>query len=370
MTTKIVSSGYYGFANAGDEAMLSAIVGSLLALLPDAEITVITGNPAATAKSHGVKTVHRFNVFAIISALSRCDLLISGGGSLLQDVTSSRSIYYYLGIIQTAIVFKRPVMLYAQGIGPVTGTLAKNLVKTVLQHVDVIGVRDEDSQETLVRMGVTRPPVHVTADAVLSVPVPAPARGVEILAAKGVSAAEKKVAVAFRDWQSMKNHKGELARAVDRLTAKEKCRIIFIPMQYPADVGAAKEIASLMAEDAIVLEEAYNTEEFMSLMGAVDLVIANRLHALVFAAVMNTPMTAVSYDPKIDAFMTLIGGSICCTMEDFDSEHIVTDAVTKLMHKSLPQPVRERIEDLERRSRRNAALAGELIRKTCHQVTT
>lgn len=119
--TRVVISGYYGFANAGDEAMLAAIVGSLKDIIPDVSITVITGNCRMTRENHNVQAVHRLNFFAIAAAIRRCDILISGGGSLLQDVTSARSLYYYLWIMKIALFFKKPVMLYAQGIGPVRG---------------------------------------------------------------------------------------------------------------------------------------------------------------------------------------------------------------------------------------------------------
>ena len=56
----IVISGYYGFNNAGDEAMLTAILQALRNTFDDPEITVISGNPEATAKAFGVRAVPRF----------------------------------------------------------------------------------------------------------------------------------------------------------------------------------------------------------------------------------------------------------------------------------------------------------------------
>ena len=92
--SRLVISGYYGFGNAGDEAMLAAILEAILEVVPEADITVISGNPRHTAEKHGVKAVGRFDVTGIFNAIKRCDLLISGGGSLLQDVTSNRSLDY------------------------------------------------------------------------------------------------------------------------------------------------------------------------------------------------------------------------------------------------------------------------------------
>ena len=43
--SKILISGYYGFANAGDEAMLTAIIESLRQVEKNVELTVLSGNP-------------------------------------------------------------------------------------------------------------------------------------------------------------------------------------------------------------------------------------------------------------------------------------------------------------------------------------
>ena len=144
--TRLVISGYYGFGNAGDEAMLAAILEAILEVVPDADITVISGNPGHTAANHGVKAIGRFDMFGILNAIGRCDLLISGGGSLLQDVTSKRSLYYYLSIITLATSFGKRVMLYAQGIGPLRRKRARQIVGQVLNKVTMITVRDERSK--------------------------------------------------------------------------------------------------------------------------------------------------------------------------------------------------------------------------------
>ena len=117
--SKIVISGYYGFANAGDEAMLTAIIKALRSTEKSVDLTVLSGNPEATAAKHRVSSIYRFNPLEIFKSLYDCELLLSGGGSLLQDVTSKRSLLYYLSIIALGIILKKKVMLFAQGIGPI-----------------------------------------------------------------------------------------------------------------------------------------------------------------------------------------------------------------------------------------------------------
>lgn len=359
--SKVVISGYYGFANAGDEAMLSAIIGSLRDIMPHVEITVITGNCQMTRKHHNVHTVHRMNFLAIAAAIRRCDILISGGGSLLQDVTSTRSLYYYLLVMRIALFFHKPVMLYAQGIGPVRGEKARQAVRRVLQQVTVIGVRDSESKRELASLGVTAPPVHVTADAVLSMHPVDKKIGFYLLKKAGVTGIRTRVGVAVRDWQGMRGYKEEIAKAADELQRRLDARIIFIPMQYPADVKAGEDIAAMMETEAVVLREGYNTVEFMSLIGCMDAVIANRLHALVFASLMEVPVTAISYDPKIDSFIQLIGEKLCGTVETVSAGDLVADVTRKLAAGGIAPDVKARLNHLRRQSLRNAYLALRII---------
>lgn len=163
----VVLSGYYGFDNAGDEALLAAIVGTLQKLRPDIHLMVFSANPERTQKMHGVEAISRFNIINLIKTLRRADLLLSGGGSLLQDVTSWRSILYYLGVVMLALWLKTPVMFYAQGIGPIRRTWARWLTRQVGNRVQLITLRDEDSYQELRLLGVSRPPIYVTADPVL-----------------------------------------------------------------------------------------------------------------------------------------------------------------------------------------------------------
>ena len=48
--SNIVISGYYGFGNAGDEAMLAAMIEALSDLDPHLNIIVLSGNPEDTRR--------------------------------------------------------------------------------------------------------------------------------------------------------------------------------------------------------------------------------------------------------------------------------------------------------------------------------
>ena len=125
-TNKIVLSGYYGFDNIGDEAVLFSIITALRKEIKDVHITVLSNNPDKTKALYGVESVNRWDIKAVARSIKESDLLISGGGSLLQDVTSSKTIPYYLAIVKIAQFYKKKVVFYSQGIGPVNKGISRD----------------------------------------------------------------------------------------------------------------------------------------------------------------------------------------------------------------------------------------------------
>ena len=112
---RLVLSGYYGFDNSGDEAVLQSI---LLALRAEGEAAgirvepiVLSGNPDRTRRMYGVEAVHRMKPTELLKAIRRCDGVISGGGSLLQDATGKLSIPYYLGVLKLAQWLGKPTYI-------------------------------------------------------------------------------------------------------------------------------------------------------------------------------------------------------------------------------------------------------------------
>lgn len=307
MEKRIVVSGYYGSKNAGDEAMLAAMLEVLRDLNPKLHITVISASPEDTAKRHGVESVSWIFMPAVFCALSRADLLISGGGSLLQNVTSRRSLYYYLAIIFLAVLLGKRVMLYAQGIGPIIGGLAETAMRLVLNRVDCITVRDKGSLEELSRLGIGKPAVTCTADPVLAIHPAAREAGQAIFSAYHVREGVPVVGISVRDWQHEEKFKAVMAEVSDAIVRELGAQVVYLPMQFPEDVHAAESIAALTHEPCTVLTGEYTTAEFLSLVGNMDLMLGIRLHALIFAGVMGVPRIGISYDPKIDRFLDSIG---------------------------------------------------------------
>ncbi len=361
--SNIVISGYYGFGNAGDEAMLNAIVDSIRDIEPTANITVISGNPSETSKKHNLQAVGTFAMFPIMSALMKADLLISGGGSLLQDATSIRNTYYYLSIMSMAKMLGKKVMLYAQGIGPLYNNSTRRAVAKVLKHVDYITVRDEISKEELLSLGITNVPIQVTADAVLAMHDPDLSIGENILSQYAMDLTKKRIGIAVRSWKSDTAYRSELAKALTKLKERDKVEAIFIPMSHPEDTEEAKAICALMPQSGVVLEGPFNTTELLALSGSIDVMIGIRLHALVFSSLLKKPVIGISYDPKIISFLQMIGQQAIGTMAELNGE-VLYERIHELLQDTSSYTVSfNRISELEQISKTNAFIALSLLEK-------
>ncbi|ABZ83452.1 polysaccharide pyruvyl transferase, putative [Heliomicrobium modesticaldum Ice1] len=296
----IVLSGYFGYDNAGDEALLKAMIETLKRLRPDVRIVVLSGKPAFTRRLHQVEAVHRYNPFSVILALSRADLVISGGGSLLQDVTGILTIPYYLLVIVLARLFGKKVMFYAQGIGPVRRAFGKTLIRMVANKVHLITLRDFPSQQRLRQWGVEAPPIVVTADPVFSL---YKRREHPISRTTG----PKRVIFSLRRWPDFTELESSVLAVAEYLLS-QGWRVSFLPMHRTEDTRYSIELASQLKHPAVeVLQHHTDFHGAITSIGEADLVIALRLHALIFATMQGVPVVGIAYDPKVKDMMNEMG---------------------------------------------------------------
>ena len=143
MSKKICISGYYGFDNFGDEIILKVLTSNLNIY----DITVFSSNPEKTSGLYNVKSVYTFSFLGVIKSLISCDCLISGGGSLLQDSTSVKSLIYYLFIISFSLFLRKNVIIFAQGIGPINNKFLSAYTFFLLKRASYVSVRDIKSYE-------------------------------------------------------------------------------------------------------------------------------------------------------------------------------------------------------------------------------
>lgn len=297
----IVVSGYYGFGNTGDEAVLAGIVDSLRAMTASARITAFSATPDATSAQHRIQAVDRNNWRLMSNYIKECDLLISGGGSLLQDVTSALSPLYYLNIIRLGLRARKPVMLYAQGFGPLNRPLNRAVARRLLNRVSAITVRDEDSSHELKRLGVTIP-IEVTADPAFMLRASNPQATQSLMQEMGLGEkGQPLVGVSLRPWPGMESRRVQLREGLQRLADATHCRFVFLPMHEPGDRMSADSLVHDL-QAATLPERSLGPREILGVVGQYDLMVAMRLHALIFAAAQQVPLVGIGYDPKVTSF--------------------------------------------------------------------
>jgi polysaccharide pyruvyl transferase CsaB len=301
---RILLSGYYGYGNAGDEAVLAGLVTGFRASVPakELELIALSGCPSETRTAHGIGAADRYRPATLLSEISRCDLFLSGGGSLLQDVTSAHGIFYYLGVVRLAQILGKKTMFIAQGIGPLKLARSRKLVASVANKLNAVTVRDSESARLLREIGVTRPPIEVTADPAL------------LLSDSHVSQhTAGSFGVALRPWQG---HDMLGAQVADACFASLGGQTpVLVPMQMASDQRISEQFAQKwlpaegQANAAVLCSTTDGLPPLLSIIAGCDMMVGMRLHALILAAAAGVPSVALAYDPKVTAFMQSSGQS-------------------------------------------------------------
>lgn len=303
---KITILGYHGFGNCGDEAILLAMRNNINKLNKDTEITVLSYDPSDTKKQYGVNAVNRFSFFEVLKAISKTDILLAGGGTLLQDETSTRSLIYYLSIILLAKILNKKVMLYSNGVGPVNGRFNKKLIKFVINKVDIITLRDEFSKDELIDIGVKKPEIHVTADPAFSLTYD-DVDVVSILEKESIPLDKELVGISIRTWKNSEDFVKKIAELSNYILDKYDMNILLIPMQHSMDLEISNELYDKINRDNVyLLKGDYSPKEVLAVISKLSVLISMRLHTLIFAGVAEVPLAGIVYDPKIENYLTLL----------------------------------------------------------------
>ena len=290
-TRTLLLCGYYGENNLGDDALLLV----LLQQIPAGFSLLITANDqeALRALAPMADGVARRSLGSVLAAVGRADALILGGGSLLQDSTSLRSLIYYLLLIVTARIQRRPILLWAQGLGPLNRPTSRWLVRQVLPLCTAASWRDRSSLERS-RRWAPRLPAQMAPDPVWQMPPQSWSGGVSIV-------------VCWRP-TSLLDDSGwsVLLSALDDLAEQLQAPVRWLAFHQHQDAvlfDALKERglipASLAARSSTIVPR--SVETVFATVRKARLVVPMRLHALILARLTGCPMAALSYDPKVEA---------------------------------------------------------------------
>ncbi len=361
----VVISGYHGFKNSGDEALLYAILTTLREKKPDIDVTVLSKTPEETARVYDVKSISRYSFLKIRKEMKKSGMLLFGGGSLLQDVTSSKSLIYYLLVILLAQKCKLKTMLYANGVGPINKKLNRKLASFILNRVDIITLRDDKSDEELRNMKVVKPKIVITADPAFTLDADNSLSGKYFTNMAGVPSGTNLCVISLREWKNaIIGFEEKVAKLCDFMVEEYNISPLFVPMQYPVDLEISKKVISLMKNKAYVINRELTVPEMFSVLSETEFVIGMRLHSLIYATTLGIPAMAFVYDPKISAFMNSLNQPDWINVETMDldkSKEILRRVITE--RELRREEIKKTNKILKKLAKENADYAMELINK-------
>ena len=279
---KVLVSGYIGFNNFGDEAIFYALSSHLKNLGFD--VSVLCANQEQVKQNYKVKTYHFKKPFEILKAILNCNILISGGGSLLQNKTSNFSLLYYLFIILLAKICTKKVIIFAQGIEPIIGKNYEFITKTILKLADFITVRDEKSKKLLSSWNIN--------STLVSDPAYSLVQDIETKEKEGLI-------VQLRSFKGM--NKELLSNLANSIFKNYQGKISVFSFQDEIDEKICLDFIGELKKNNLEAEFISNKpiKETIEIINKAKYVISTRLHGLIIANALKSKTFAISYDEKI-----------------------------------------------------------------------
>jgi polysaccharide pyruvyl transferase CsaB len=286
----------------GDEAILEELISELKEFVSVESIVVLSNNPEKTAGLYGVQAINRWRIAELMPLLKRARLFISGGGGLLQDTTSPRPVFYYGGQILAARLAGAPVLIYAQGIGPLKRALSKFFACQTLKMANYITLRDPGSISFAQSLGLSP---ELSADPVWSLkPSPLPQSFALPLITGELGMVGPLVGISLRRHSLINGQHLEILASVFKKVFPSNSLFVMLPLQTSEDSDVLAKLADQcnrfdLKSFMLKAEDLVRPSQWLALMERFDLLIGMRLHALLMAVKAGTPVVGIPYDPKV-----------------------------------------------------------------------
>ena len=285
----VLLCGYYGEHNLGDDALLQVLLQDLPAHLQP----WITANDSNVIKALAPKAqfINRRSLLETIWAVFQVQGLILGGGSLLQDSTSFKSLIYYLIVIVIAQQRGVPVVLWGQGLGPFRHRFSRWMVRRVLRLVQAISWRDPDSFQ-LAEQWCLPSPMLMAPDPVWQLP----SRNWE--GGHAVVLCWRPTSMLDRfGWQ-------HLLQALEIIIRDIDAPVHWLAFHQRQDEQLFLQLdrQGLISSSLRSRSQSFTIDsipEVVNQFAMARLVLPMRLHALILAQLTGSPTVALSYDPKV-----------------------------------------------------------------------
>lgn len=442
--------------NQGTRAIMSCTVKSLQQVIPQAEIATLIQFSGQFTAEHNIRVVKRdifsYRPFSFLQSLlaslnlmdailwnklhslkvagklllysrklrefQNADLIIHLGTNLYGEDFGIRGFIEHSKEILLAVMLKKPIVMYAESIGPFNSPLSKYVAKCLLNKVDLITLREEISQEYLVKLGVNKTPVYATADPAFILESAFEIRISEILESEGIKLSSRPViGITLSSTTNLKQEtkksrvvglisfiymlerfflpetviKGILSifkrigyiekfqtkyitkitdsNIIDHIIESLDVDILIIPHIRQEgifeDSNIAQEIRQLTKnQDRIkVIQNIYTSEELKGIIGKCDMFISSRMHAAIAAISQCIPTILIPVSQRHCGIMRMMGQEeyVC---NSFTLEEVIPKVEDAWSNRDkLRCEIKSRIERIRVASLRNAELVWELINK-------
>lgn len=361
----VIITGYYGFDNLGDEAILEEILHEVCSVWDENNVIVLSNDPTKTETMYGVKSANRWHWAEYVKLFSRAALLISGGGGLFQDRKGTKSTIFYAAQIMAAKLFGTKVLIYAQGLGPLKTKPGQAITKLAFKNADSITVRDQESLKLLSAWNIK---AKQTADPVWLLeksPIPEDI-GLTIDDLKKENT--KIIGVSLREDPLLKKHHLEfLAQGIAETYPGSA--VLLLPLQEKQDSRLLEELGILL-EAKQIKTLSIDTSSislpsgWLSLIEKLDLVIGMRLHALLMAIRLSKPVIGIAYDPKVSILLSEFSQTQLL-LTDENAEEVKqqwSEIFCKAQSLGFSQTAKEKVHRMQESAQKNALELKTILR--------
>lgn len=312
----VLLSGFYGASNVGDELILRSIAERIEAADTSSQVWVAAENPEQVERNHGLQSFPRRALPEALHAARTASAIVLGGGGLWHDYTFERS-GGLLGLFHAPQIsiagfgalpllgrmFDVPFHVVGMGIGPLTDSDAKRMVRFLAGHAESILVRDTESADHAAQVCPHPDRVKQAPDVVYGLELPELSAPAEIVEFR--SRGYRVVGLNLRPWAQADEDAlvDCVAAGLVEASAGGPIALVGIPMQAGArfDSLILSRVASKLgsAVPTLLLKAPMSADMLIATLGSIDVLVSMRLHASLLAHRLGRPVVGIAYDPKV-----------------------------------------------------------------------
>ena len=404
----ILISGGYGNGNAGDEALMTAMLEQLRKIVQTNNISIFSDDVSYSSRHYSnenfiysgrfgildksMKGILKLNwILKAFTKLIRCDVFLTGGGTILQDQTHPLFIPFWLSKIFFAIILQKKTMMYGIGAGPITTKIGKYGTRYILNKMNYVTLRGHYSYNTLLKIGINKNKMEITADPALSLSCPDDEEINKILkveSSKNVMEKNYKVGFVIRRWyvshrkslsekswvkdgeKSYNRLICEMAKFADYFAKEKNAKIFFIPMSIKEpndDRLAAMDVIERMKEknSAVILRNDYSPNQAKGIIGKMNFIVGMRFHSLVFFSEFLKPMIGIAYGKKTFDFMGELDlNKFVLDVSSFTSEKgivLAETAIETFADSNVLKKISNNLNKMKKKVLRNAEIVKAIL---------